>query len=167
MAEIKGDMFLKVEGATRGVIKGESRDEKHADEIDVLGWSWGMQTHAGISAAGHSGKASLNELHVLKLADSASTALMTALRNNEQIKKAVLTVRKAGKGQFDYLKVTIENARITSLDIGSSSEELGPKISEKLSFAFHKISVEYVPQGEDGQPRGGMTFATETNPTGR
>lgn len=167
MAEFKRDMFLKVEGSVGGVIKGESQDDQHADEIDILEWSWGMQTHAGISAAGPSGRATLKELNVVKLADSASTALMKALRNNEVIKRAVLSVRKAGKGQIDYLKVTIENARITSLDIGTLDDELGPKISEKLSFAFHKIAVDYVPQGEDGQPRGGMTFATETNPTGR
>ncbi|MEJ2375592.1 MAG: type VI secretion system tube protein Hcp [Pseudolabrys sp.] len=165
MAEFKGDMFLKVEGAIGGVIKGESQDDKHPNEIDVLGWSWGMHVNSGMSAAGRSGRATLKELHVLKLVDSASTALMKALRNNEVIKKAVLSVRKAGRGQFDYLIVTMENARLTSLEIGTSGEELGPKISEKLTFAFHKISVDYVPQGEDGQPRGGMTFATETSPT--
>ncbi len=31
------DMFLKI-----GDVKGESRDDKHKDEIDVLSWSWGM-----------------------------------------------------------------------------------------------------------------------------
>ena len=31
------DMFLKI-----GDIKGESADDKHAGEIDVLAWSWGM-----------------------------------------------------------------------------------------------------------------------------
>ena len=30
------DMFLKL-----GDIKGESLDDKHKDEIDVLAWSWG------------------------------------------------------------------------------------------------------------------------------
>ena len=32
------DMFLKIDG-----IKGESKDSKHKDEIDVLAWSWGLQ----------------------------------------------------------------------------------------------------------------------------
>ena len=32
------DMFLKVSNN----IKGESKDHKHKDEIDVLAWSWGV-----------------------------------------------------------------------------------------------------------------------------
>ena len=31
------DMFLKI-----GDIKGESTDDKHKGEIDVLAWSWGL-----------------------------------------------------------------------------------------------------------------------------
>ena len=33
------DMFLKLTG-----VKGESVDDKHRDEIDVLSWSWGLST---------------------------------------------------------------------------------------------------------------------------
>ena len=34
-----------------GLIKGEAQDEQHKDEIEVLGWSWGMQGEAGSAAA--------------------------------------------------------------------------------------------------------------------
>ena len=34
-----GDMFLKIEGAKQGLIKGESKDTSHKDEIDVVSWS--------------------------------------------------------------------------------------------------------------------------------
>jgi len=30
------DMFLKIDG-----VEGESRDETHQKEIDILSWSWG------------------------------------------------------------------------------------------------------------------------------
>ena len=159
------DMFLKVETAKQGAIKGESNDSGHGGEIDILGWSWGMHSKSSMSAGGPSGKATINELHVLKLVDSASTALMSTLRNNEVVKKAVLSVRKAGKGQFEYLKITIENGRVTALDVATDDNESLPRITEKLSFSFHKISVEYTPQGADGQPRGGMLFAAETAST--
>jgi type VI secretion system secreted protein Hcp len=43
------DMFLKVDG-----IEGESQDEKHAKEIDVLSWSWGM-SQSGTSHMGGGG----------------------------------------------------------------------------------------------------------------
>ena len=92
-----GDMFLMVKGAKGGVIKGEALDSSHKGEIDVLSWSWGMHSRPALSGGGASGKAAVHELKIVKRVDSASTALMSALRTNEMIVKAVLTLRKAGK----------------------------------------------------------------------
>lgn len=156
------DMFLKVETARHGLIKGESQDEKHASEICVFGWSWGMDAKTDMSGIGASSKATINQLNIVKGVDSASTGLMSALRNNDPIKKAVLTVRRAGKSQHEYFKITIENGRVTSLDVRTSAASEKPGVTESLSFAFQKVSVEYVPQGEDGQPRGSTTFQAET-----
>lgn len=161
MAENSRDMFLKITTARQGTIKGESTDAKHDGEIDVLAWSWGMNVKNSLSTIG-TGRATMNELHVHKSADSASTALMAALRSNELIKKAVLTVRKAGKSQHEYFKITIEDGRITNMDVATADDEPVPRIAEKLSFSYQKISIEYVPQGPDGQPRGGMMFRDET-----
>ena len=41
------DTFLKV-----GDIKGESADDKHQEEIDVLAWSWGVVQTASASGTG-------------------------------------------------------------------------------------------------------------------
>lgn len=154
-----GDVFLKIDGARQGPIKGESYDEKHKDEIDVVSWSWGMRAQTTI-AGGEKGKATLNELVVGKRIDSASTALMSAMRNNEPIKSAVLTMRKSGMTQHDYCRVSIKNARITAIDI-QCDEPGSPMFTETLSFAFQALKVEYIPQGADGQPRGAMQFEAE------
>lgn len=158
-----GDMFLKVESGRQGQIKGEAQDEKHKDEIDVLAWSWGMRAQTGMGAGGAAGKATVHELNIVKLVDSASTGLMSAMRNNDLIKKAVLTVRKAGGSALEYFKITIEKGRITALDVESGIAGAETALTEKLSLAFQKISVEYVPQDKDGQPRGSMLFETEIN----
>lgn len=155
----QGDMFLKVEGGRMGPVKGEAQDDKHKGEIDVLGWSWGMQAQTSMSGGGASGKSVLRELKVVKRVDGASCALMSMLRNNEIVKKAVLTVRKAGEDAKEYLKITIQNGRVTALDVGAA--EGGPGLAENVSFAFQKISVEYLPQGADGQLRGAMSFETD------
>src|SRR5580765_8614306 len=110
-------MFLMVKGAKHSLIKGESQDDQHKGEIDVVSWSWGMQAKANIGGGTATGKATINDLRIVKRVDSASTALMLALRTNEPITKAVLTLRKAGKGQLEYLKVTIEQARVISLTV--------------------------------------------------
>jgi len=155
------DIFLKIEGAKQGPIKGESRDDKHRDEIDVVGWSWGMQAKTALGGGGAAPKATVNELLVTKRVDSASAALMAALRNNDEIKKAVLTCRKAGKTAHEYLRVTLQKGRITSLEVATGGESDEQVLYEKLAIAFKRITVEYVPQGDDGQPRGSMMFETE------
>ena len=93
-----GDMFLLVKGAKHGLIKGESQDDQHKGEIDVLSWSWGMVAKANLGGGTATGKATMNDLRIVKRVDSASTPLMLALRTNEQISKAVLTLRKSSRG---------------------------------------------------------------------
>jgi type VI secretion system secreted protein Hcp len=153
-----GDMFLSVKGAKGGLIKGEAQDATHKGEIEVLSWSWGMHARAALGGGGASGKAAVHELKVVKRVDSASTGLMSALRTNEMIVKAVLTLRKAGKGQLEYLKITIEQGRVTSLTIDAGDKEGSANLFENVSFSFNKISVEYTPQGGDGMPQGTTTF---------
>ena len=74
------------------------------------------------------------------------------------IKKAVLTLRKAGKTQLEYLKITIEQGRVMSLDIEAGDASGSPTLFERVSFSFNKIEVEYTPQGGDGQPQGSTTL---------
>jgi type VI secretion system secreted protein Hcp len=156
-----GDIFLSVKGAKSGVIKGEAQDSAHAKEIDVISWSWGMQARPTLGGGGASGKAIINELKIVKRVDSASTPLMAALRSNEMITKAVLTQRKAGKTALEFLKVTIEQGRVTGLTIEAGDKEGSPDLFEHLSFSFNKITVEYTPQGKDGLPQGSMMFTDQ------
>jgi type VI secretion system secreted protein Hcp len=156
-----GDMFLSVKGAKSGVIKGEAHDSAHLDEIDVLSWSWGMQAQASLGGGNATGRAIVRELRIVKRVDSASTALLSALRANEMITKAVLTMRKAGKSPLEFLKITIEQGRVTGLTIEAGDTSGSPDIVENLVLSFNKITVEYTPQGKDGQPRGSTMFADQ------
>ena len=152
-----GDMFLKIETQRQGAIKGEALDDKHKNEIDVMSWSWGMRAQTAMAGAGAGSKATLDELEIVKRVDSASTGLMAAMRNNDAIKIATLTVRKAGGKPFEYLRVVLQKARITAISVESVETEL----IERMTLGFQRISVEYTPQGADGLARGGMTFETE------
>ena len=153
-----GDMFLMVKGATHGLINGESQDDKHKGEIEVLSWSWGIQGKAALGGGAATGKAIIREMKIIKKVDKASTALMGAVRTNETIKEAVLTLRKTGKTALEYLKITMEQGRIVSLDIEAGDPSGGLDLVERITLSFNKISVEYTPQGADGQPQGGTTF---------
>jgi len=158
------DMFLKIEGTRQGPINGGSVDDKHKDEIEVLSWSWGMQGNANAFQGGTS-RTTLDELAISKKVDSASTGLMSAIRNNESI-KATLTIRKAGGANpIEYLRITLDKARVTSLRLHSGNADVGgsstPAISEAVTIGFQKIRVEHLPQGAAGGPRGASTFETD------
>ena len=154
------DFFLKVDGEKGGAIKGESQDSDHKDEIDIIEWSWGMSSPT--SATGFKKtRAAIHQLVVRKCMDSASTALMSALSRNEKLKTAVLTARRAGGSgkQQTFLKITLRNAYVTSFDVeGEGGAEKGPGCVETVKLAFERITVDYTPQGPDGQSRGGMSF---------
>jgi type VI secretion system secreted protein Hcp len=86
---------------------------------------------------------------------------MSALRTNEPIQKAVLTLRKAGEHPLEYLKITIEQGRVTGLTVEAGDLAGGSELFENLSLSFNKITVEYVPQGKDGRALGAMTYTDE------
>lgn len=143
------DQFLKIDS-----IDGESQDSKHPKDIDVLAWSWGMANHASFSAGGGggSGKVAVQDISITKYVDASTTNLLKAACTGEHFKKAVLVVRKAGKEQLEYLKITFEGVMISSVSTGGSGGE--DKLTENVSLAFQKFKVEYNPQGADGKGTG-------------
>jgi type VI secretion system secreted protein Hcp len=154
-------MFFKVKGTKTGQINGEAEDQKHKNEIEVLAWSWGMQGKPSLGGGVASGKATIRELRITKRVDKASTALMSALRTNEEIKEGILTLRKAGKKPLEYLTIKIENGRVMSIDLEAGDVSGSPALFERVSFSFNKISVQYTPQGADGGPQGSTSFEDE------
>jgi type VI secretion system secreted protein Hcp len=159
----QGDMFLRIEGSKQGLIKGESSDAAHAGEIDLLSWAWGMEGNAAAFGQ-NTARTTLQELVLHKRVDAASTALMSALRNNEVIKKAVLVARKAGgAAPLEYFKMTMEKARITAVRV--QGEDGSPMLREEVRIAFWKVQVEYRPQDAAGGGRGTHTFEAEVSPT--
>jgi type VI secretion system secreted protein Hcp len=116
------DAFLKIDG-----IDGESADAKHKGEIDVESWSWVAQqtgTHAHGSGGG-AGKVSMDDVHFVMKTSKASPKLMLACASGQHIKKAVLTCRKAGGEQQEYLKVTFSDLLVSSYHGGGAGELIG------------------------------------------
>ena len=145
------DVFLKL-----GDIKGESKDDKHAGEIDVLSWSWGISQTGSMSAGGGggAGKANFNDLSFMHALDKASPVLMKSCATGEHIKEGTLVSRKAGKGQQEYLVVKMSDILITSVQPSGSSEHP----MESVSMQFAKVELEYKPQKADGSLDAGVSF---------
>lgn len=142
------DYFLKIDG-----IEGESTDDKHKGEIDVESWNWGAFNDAhqaeGRGTGGGVGKATAKDLHCTMKASKASPKLMLACVFGEHISQAVLTCRKAGGEQQEFLKITMSNVFVKTYDVDGSADHVIPV--DKISLNFGKIEYEYKAQDEKGK----------------
>jgi type VI secretion system secreted protein Hcp len=147
------DIFAKI-----GDIQGESLDDKHKDEIEVLSFSWGVTNSGVISGGGGgggTGKANFHDLSITHNLDKASPLLLKACATGIHIKDAVITHRKAGKGQQEYLVVKLNDVIITGVTHGGGA---GQPITENVNLAFAKVDLEYKPQKPDGSLDAGIHF---------
>jgi type VI secretion system secreted protein Hcp len=150
---VASDIFAKI-----GDIKGESTDAKHKDEIDVLSWSWGV-THSGSvghGGGGGAGKASFHDLNFTHHIDKATPLLMKSCATGTHIPEAVITVRKAGKSQQEYLVIKMNQVLITSVAMSVSVEE--PTTAENVTLQAAKVDLEYRAQKADGSLEPGLHF---------
>jgi type VI secretion system secreted protein Hcp len=144
--------FLRI-----GDIKGESRDDRHRDEIEVLSWSWGMtQSVSGSGAAGGAGKTSFTDISFTHLLDRASPSLMKACATGQHIRDATLSARKAGQAQQDYLIVKMSDVIITSVLTSGGRDDTST--IESVSLKFGKVDLEYRSQKPDGSLETGNRF---------
>lgn len=147
------DMFLKLDG-----IKGESKDSKHKDEIDVYSWSWGLtQTGSfGVGGGGGSGKVNVHDITLTKKLDKSSNLLTVNCCSGKHIKEGTLTVRKAGENPLEYLKITFTDLLVSSMQ--TSGTDGGDMVMETVSLNFAKFKVEYQEQKADGSGLPAVTY---------
>jgi type VI secretion system secreted protein Hcp len=149
------DMFLELDG-----IKGESKDDAHKDEIDVLSFHWGVDQEG--TALGGAGKVVADDLVTQMGYSRASPVLMLACCTGEHIPSGVLTLRKAGGEQLEFLKYKFYDLLVSEYQTSVGGDDNIPL--EEVSFSFAKIEVEYTPQKADGSAdvpvRRAFDFAT-------
>jgi type VI secretion system secreted protein Hcp len=140
------DMFMKI-----GALKGESKDDKHKDDIDVLAWSWGMSNSgsAHVGGGAGAGKVNVQDLSFTKYLDQSSPDLMLACCNGKHFDNATLVVRKAGgAAPLEYLKIHLVEVMVTSVSTGGSGGE--DRLTENVTLNFAKVKVDYEEQTKEG-----------------
>ena len=144
------DYFLKIDG-----IEGESQDNKHEGEIDIESFSWGA-TQSGtiaVGGGGGAGKVSMQDFHFAMGVNKATPILFLACAQGDHIKNAILTCRKAGEEQQEFLKITMSDVLVSSFQIGGSGAgDVVP--TDQISLNFAKIEVEYKEQDATGKLMG-------------
>lgn len=152
------DIYLYVQTRRAGKIRGESTTPGHEEEIIVSSWQWGLSAASAIGSTQATGRRSYTNLTVHKGIDMATTALMSALAQNDMVKEARLSMRKSGDGQDDYFIITLKDARITGVQHSTAADG---STSEVVSIAFTKVDVEYRPQKNTGGRSGSTSFSDE------
>lgn len=153
----KLDMFLALNGSRQGAIRGESTVPGHESQIELKGWSWGMSQEIN-PLTNKASKSAPQAISFSKEIDSASTAIMSAIKAAEVLSTVELTCRDAGgERPLDVLKIKLKNARICNYNIVGQVSE-GRQIQETFSLAFKDIEVVYSPKSSANFKSGACTF---------
>ena len=155
------DMFLKVTGAKQGLIKGESQDETHKGEIEIESFSYEVKQPYDVSGGGIGvGKRQHSPFRFRLRAQSASPKLFRAATTGEHLKEVVLTCRKAGGKQHEYLKWIFKTAFVVHYKTGCGAEgEIVP--IDEIALSFQVVTIEYREQTAQGTG-GGVVVAEDS-----
>jgi type VI secretion system secreted protein Hcp len=139
------DIFLKIPG-----VDGESKDDKHKKEIDILAWSWGLSNSgsAHVGGGAGAGKVNVQDVSFTKWVDASTPKLVLACCNGSHYDEATLVVRKAGGSPVEYIKLKLQEVLITSVSTGGSGGE--DRLTENITLNFAKFNLDYTPQDDKG-----------------
>jgi type VI secretion system secreted protein Hcp len=138
-------VFLKMDG-----IEGDVTEKGQEGALEVLSFSFGG-SQAGTQASGGgggTGKVHMQDFSFTTKVSKATPGLFLRCANGEHIKSAVLTARKAGGGQQEYLVVTMKDVLISQYQMGGSSNSQIPL--EEVKFSYGSIEVKYTPPSAGG-----------------
>jgi type VI secretion system secreted protein Hcp len=149
-----GDMFLKLTGVT-----GESADDSHRGEIDVVSWSWGIfGQYDGYGGSNKAGKSRIKDIQIHKRVDKASVTLMSFCSTYRSVDAGTLTVRKAGSTALEYFKIELKRVLVKSVELQTHDSD----VSESVTLGFGAIKLTYLPQSATGAMGGGaVVFAAD------
>lgn len=157
----KSDIFLHLQTKRTGKLKGESKSAGHVDDIQVQSWTWSVSSASAVGSIQATARRSYTALTIFKTIDVATTAIMSALISNDEVKDARLTMRKSGGDPLDYFTIKLAGARIqqVSHEVSATGEAL-----ERVDIVFTKVDVEYKQQSSAGGLVNNLSFADEILP---
>ncbi len=149
-ADASSDYFLKIDG-----IEGESSDDRHRNEIEIASFLWAINASSLKDCVKAPQVPDFRGVSFVKQLDRASPKLAAALTTGQHMSSALITVRRAGGDQQEYLKITLTDVTVTGYEM-TAIEPTVPQDSFSLSFG--KIRLEYFRQKQDGTFEPATTF---------
>ena len=152
------DTHIKFDG-----VEGESTHADHKGEIEVLSWSWNVQNASTLTGGGSGkGKANPGDMQIMHNYDKASPVLAKKCAQGVHFKDAVITARKSGEGQKDFLKITMKEVFVTSVNPSAGGDG---GVMESVSMSYAEIEFAYKPQDDKGGLGGEVKFGWNVKTT--
>lgn len=146
------DTHFKLDG-----VSGESTHKDHKDEIELITWDWSVTNESSAGAGGGSGKgkAKPGSMTFTHNYDKSSPVLAKSCASGKHFKDGVITCRKAGEGQLDFLKITMKEVMVTAVHPSAHS---GGDVSELVTLSYADIEFAYKAQDDKGKLGGEVKF---------
>jgi type VI secretion system secreted protein Hcp len=142
--------FVKIDG-----IDGESTDSGFAGQIEILSFTHKLSQSGGAATSRHGGetgsRVDVGDYSITKVVDKASPNLLKYCANGKHIPSVVVALTAANDSAHTYMKVTMSDAVISSVQHGGGSNDEGTRPTEEVSFRFSKIEWEYTPFDNKGK----------------
>jgi len=139
------DYFIKIDG-----IPGESTDEKHKDEIEVLTYKFGMEhgdtgsTSTGGARTG--GRIRHQPFVFTKVIDKASPKLLEKACDGSHIPKAVFQAHRATGQKQKYLQIDLTDLIVSSWEsklVDQNEREASAKDGAGVMLQIEEVALNY------------------------
>jgi type VI secretion system secreted protein Hcp len=132
------DTFLRLDG-----IDGESTDEKHKGEIDILSFTQSWINSGSISpgGGGGAGKVVCGAVTLMKNIDKSSPQLLKYVVQGKHIKEGTITFQGNGRQSPEYYTIRMSEIFVNEL---TQTDAADPnRIFEKVVLTATKYDFEY------------------------
>ncbi len=144
--------FVKIEPQAGQPLPGESAVAGHANETDVLAYSWGASNSGSTQSGGGGGvgKANIQDLSFTKFVDGISPLLFIACVSGHHYDNVVLkgTRRDKGNGLQEQLTMKLSNVIVSSISMGGPAG--GARQTENITLNFARVELTVRKLNPDG-----------------
>lgn len=143
-------MFCKIEG-----IKGESKDDKHKDWIEVINYNHSV--NQPISAASRTGgrtagRAEFQDFVINKVVDKSTPELNLYCANGKHIPKIEIELCLESGKKHTFMKYTLKDVIISSVSPSGNNTADDVRPHESVGMSYGSIKWENTPIDEKGTP---------------
>jgi len=142
--------------------KGESLDDNHKDQIQIISLSHGVtqpQSSSRMIGGGTVNQAEFGDYVITKYADKATPKLLELASNGKHVAKVTIEILKPIGGKATkYLVHELKNVVVTGYQTNADGGGSENYPIETVTLSFDHLAVTYTQVGQDGTSKGNTAF---------